>query len=160
MMKAGCMMRTERTYSAKPSEVKRQWLVVDAAGLSLGRLAARVAMLLRGKHKPTFTPHVDTGDHVIVLNADKVVLTANKPRQKTRYTHSGYPGALREERYETIMAKRPDQAIRWAVAGMLPKNILGRSMLRKLKVYRGGEHPHHGQNPQPYDLHMPRYVVE
>lgn len=154
------MMRTEKTYSAKPSEVSRKWLVVDAAGLSLGRLAARAAMLLRGKHKPTYTPHVDTGDHVIVLNADQVVLTANKLQKKIRYTHSGYPGALREERYETIMAKRPDQAIRWAIAGMLPKNTLGRQMLRKLKVYRGGDHPHEAQNPEPYDLRMPRYVVE
>jgi large subunit ribosomal protein L13 len=154
------MMRTEKTYAARPAEVSRQWLVVDAAGLSLGRLAARVAMLLRGKHKPVYTPHVDTGDHVIVVNADKVVLTASKPQKKIRYTHSGYPGALREERYETIMAKRPDQAIRWAIRGMLPKNILGRRMLRKLKVYRGAEHPHEAQNPQPYDLHLARYVVE
>ena len=140
--------------------VDRKWYVVDADGQVLGRLASRVAGILRGKHKPQYAPHVDVGDHVIVVNADKVVLTANKPQKKIRYTHSGYPGALREERYETIMAKRPDQAIRWAVRGMLPKNILGRRMLRKLKVYRGGEHPHEAQNPQPYDLHLARYVVE
>jgi large subunit ribosomal protein L13 len=153
-------MRTQKTYSAKAGEISRRWLVVDGASLPLGRLASRVAMLLRGKHKPTYTPHVDTGDHVIVVNADKVMLTGGKLQKKIRYTHSGYPGALREQRYESIMAKRPDQAVRWAVAGMLPKNILGRQMLRKLKVYRGPDHPHEAQGPEPYDLHTARYVVE
>lgn len=141
-----------KTYSAKPGEVARDWWLVDAAGQPLGRLASQVAALLRGKHKPVYTPHVDTGDHVVVINADKIVLTGEKARKKVRYRHSGYPGGLKSENYSTILANKPDRAIRWAVRGMLPHNVLGRMMLGKLKVYRGEEHPHSAQAPQPLKL--------
>ncbi len=140
------------TYSPKASEIERQWHVVDAQGMVLGRLATEVARLLRGKHKPTFTPHLDTGDHVIVVNASKVVLTANKAASKQVYRHSGYPGGLRSQSYGEKLAQQPDQAIRDTIRGMLPKTRLGRSQIRKLKVYAGPVHPHKAQKPQPYAI--------
>ncbi|MBO8136851.1 MAG: 50S ribosomal protein L13 [Desulfotomaculum sp.] len=143
-------MRT--TYMAKPKEVERKWYVIDAEGKPLGRLAAEVARILRGKHKPTYTPHVDTGDHVIVLNAEKVVLTGNKLRQKMYYRHSGYPGGLKQMTYEHFLQKSPEKVVEKAVKGMLPKNSLGRKMFKKLKVYRGAEHPHQAQKPETWNF--------
>ena len=140
------------TYSPKAAEIQRAWHVVDAEGLVLGRLATEVARLLRGKHKPTFAPHLDTGDHVIIVNADKVVLTAGKGERKTVYRHSGYPGGLKSERFGDLLARKPEEAVRRSVRGMLPKNRLGRQMLTKLKVYAGPHHPHAAQQPQAYDV--------
>jgi large subunit ribosomal protein L13 len=145
-----------RTFSPKSSDVERVWHVVDADGLVLGRLATEVARILRGKHKPIFAPHVDTGDHVIVVNASKVVLTAGKAEKKVAYRHSGYPGGLKAERYVDLLAKRPEEAVRKAVRGMLPKTTLGRQMLKKLKVYAGPEHPHQAQSPQPLAIEHAR----
>ena len=136
-----------RTFSPKPADVERQWYVIDAKDVVLGRLASQVATLLRGKHKPIFAPHIDTGDFVVVINADKVVLTGKKLEQKKAYRHSGYPGGLRAMPYSELMEKRPDRAVEKAVKGMLPKNSLGRKMARKLKVYAGPEHPHQAQQP-------------
>ncbi len=141
-----------RTYSPKASEITRKWYVVDAEGLVLGRLSTEVARVLRGKHKPIFAPHLDTGDHVIVINADKVVLTANKADQKMVYRHSGYPGGLKTQSFAAAQAAKPEEAVRRAVRGMLPKNRLGRQMLTKLKVYAGPNHPHSAQQPEPLDL--------
>lgn len=141
-----------RTFSPKPSDIQRQWHVIDASDVVLGRLASRVATLLRGKHKPYYAPHVDTGDYVIVVNADKVVLTGKKLEQKRAYRHSGYPGALRSIPYSELMAKNPARAVEKAVKGMLPKNSLGRRMAKKLKVYAGPEHPHQAQKPVPYEI--------
>jgi large subunit ribosomal protein L13 len=138
-----------RTYSPKPADIQRAWHVVDADGLVLGRLATEVASILRGKHKPMFAPHMDTGDHVIVVNAAKVVLTAGKEGKKEAIRHSGYPGGLKRRSYVDILAKHPEEAVRRAVRGMLPKGPLGRQMLRKLKVYAGPTHPHAAQLPQP-----------
>ena len=140
------------TFSPKPSDVTRAWHVVDADGLVLGRMASEVARLLRGKHKPIFAPHVDTGDHVIVVNASKVVLTAGKAAKKLAYRHSGYPGGLRSKGYTEIMAENPEAAVRAAVKGMLPKGPLGRQMIKKLKIYAGPHHPHVAQLPQPRPL--------
>jgi large subunit ribosomal protein L13 len=140
------------THSTKPSEITRDWWLVDADGVVLGRLASEVAKRLRGKHKPNFTPHLDTGDHVVVVNASKVVLTGNKLTQKQMYRHSGYPGGLRAVPYSKLMATKPELAIEKAVKGMLPSNRLGRAMLKKLKVYAGPEHAHAAQNPQPLDI--------
>ena len=140
-----------RTFSPKPTDIQRAWHVVDADGLVLGRLATEVARVLRGKHKPIFAPHVDTGDFVVVVNASKIVLTSNKAEKKTVYRHSGYPGGLKERAYTDLLAN-PEEAIRRAVRGMLPKNTLGRNMLKKLKVYAGPEHPHQAQQPQTLDL--------
>ena len=140
------------TYTPKASEIERSWHVVDAEGLVLGRLATEVARVLRGKHKPTFTPHLDTGDHVVIVNADKVVLTAGKAHKKLVHRHSGYPGGLRSETYADLLARRPEEALRRSIQGMLPKNRLGRQMIRKLKVYRGPDHPHASQNPQPLTI--------
>ena len=136
-----------RTYSPKPSEIVRSWHVVDADGLVLGRLATEVARVLRGKHRPIFAPHLDTGDHVIVVNAAKIVLSAGKAAKKMAYRHSGYPGGLRATDYETMLATKPEEVIRRAVRGMLPKGTLGRQQLNKLKVYAGPEHPHQAQSP-------------
>jgi len=138
-----------RTYVAKPAEAQatRKWYVVDAKDQPLGRLASRVASVLRGKHKPTFTPHVDTGDFVIVINADKVKLTGAKATKKLYFRHSGYPGAIRRESYDHLVARHPDAPITLAVKGMLPKNVLGRSMISKLKVYGSADHPHQAQKP-------------
>lgn len=143
-----------KTYMAKPEEVNRKWYVVDADGRTLGRLASSVAAVLRGKHRPDFTPEVDTGDHVIIINADKIVLTGNKRTQKMRYSHSLYPGGLRAVSYGQLLDTRPEQAIRDTVAGMLPHNRLGRQMIKKLKVYRGSEHPHEAQKPEPLKLEL------
>lgn len=137
---------------AKPLEVERKWYVIDASGQTLGRLASEVATLLRGKHKPEFTPHVDTGDFVIVINADQIVLTGNKLDQKKYRRHSGYPGGLKEMTYRDLLNKRPERAIEVAVKGMLPKNRLGRKMFTKLKVYQGSEHPHQAQKPELREL--------
>lgn len=137
-----------RTYSPKASEIERAWYVVDAEGLVLGRLATEVASRLRGKHKPTFAPHMDTGDHVIVINAAKVVLTSNKADKLFLHRHSGYPGGLRTQSYGDLLSRKPEEAVRRAVRGMLPKNRLGRQMIRKLKVYAGPTHPHGAQQPQ------------
>jgi large subunit ribosomal protein L13 len=135
------------TYMAKPQDIKRHWYIIDAAGRPLGRVAVDVARLLRGKHKATYTPHIDTGDHVIVLNASKVILTGNKPQQKFYYRHSGYPGGLKKTDYTTLLSEKPEQAIYMAVKGMLPHNRLGRAMLKKLRVYRENQHPHEAQMP-------------
>ena len=132
-----------RTYTPKVSEIQRSWYVVDAEGMVLGRLATEVATILRGKHKPTYTPHIDTGDHVIVINADKVVLTSNKGDKLFVHRHSGYPGGLRTKSYGQLIAEKPDEAVRRAVRGMIPKNRLGRQMIKKLKVYAGPVHNHH-----------------
>ncbi|MBX6383900.1 MAG: 50S ribosomal protein L13 [Microbispora sp.] len=141
-----------RTFSPKPNDVERQWYVIDATDVVLGRLASQVATLLRGKHKPIFAPHVDTGDFVIVINADKVALSGNKLEQKKAYRHSGYPGGLRSVTYGELMEKRPERAVEKAVRGMLPKNALGRKMAKKLKVYAGAEHPHQAQKPVPFQI--------
>ncbi len=141
-----------KTYMAKESEVDRQWWVVDAAGIPLGRLASQVAHVLRGKHKPIFTPHVDVGDHVVVINADKVVLTGRKKEQKMYYRHSGYPGGLRSTPYGELLAKRPEFMVEKAVKGMLPKNKLGRRMGLKVKVYAGPDHPHEAQSPKDLEI--------
>lgn len=141
-----------RTYSPKPGDIERQWHVIDAADVVLGRLATHVATLLRGKHKPMFAPHMDTGDFVIIVNADKVALTGNKRRDKIAYRHSGYPGGLRQVRYEDLLAKRPARAVELAVRGMLPHNRLGRKVIKKLKVYAGPEHPHAAQKPVPFEI--------
>jgi len=143
-------MRT--TYMAKANEVERKWYVVDAAGQTLGRLASEVATLLRGKHKPIFTPHVDTGDYVIIVNADKIKLTGKKLTDKIYYHHSGYPGGLKQRTAQEMLEKRPERMIELAVKGMLPKNRLGRRMFKKLFVYRGPEHPHQAQKPETYEL--------
>ena len=140
------------TYSPKTSEIERAWHVVDAEGMVLGRLATEVARLLRGKHKPTFTPHLDTGDHVIVINADKVVLTAAKADRKLVYRHSGFPGGLKTATYAQVLSTKPEEAVRRTIRGMLPKNRLGRQMLTKLKVYAGPTHPHSAQQPTPYAI--------
>ncbi|WP_283138675.1 50S ribosomal protein L13 [Rhizohabitans arisaemae] len=141
-----------RTFTPKPGDIERQWHVIDAADVVLGRLASQAATLLRGKHKPIFAPHVDTGDFVIIVNADKVVLTGNKLEQKRAYRHSGYPGGLRSVPYSELLAKRPDRAVEKAIKGMLPKNSLGRKMARKLKVYAGSDHPHQAQKPVPFEI--------
>ena len=133
-------------------EIERQWMLVDAADQVLGRLATRVASILRGKHKPTFAPHLDVGDHVIVINAEKVHLTGKKLRDKQYRWHTGYIGGLKEVSAETMLRTHPDRVIEWAVEGMLPKNRLGRAMAKKLKVYRGAEHPHEAQQPQPLEV--------
>ena len=141
-----------RTFSPKPNDIVRSWHLVDADGLVLGRLSTEVASILRGKHKPIFAPHVDTGDHVIIVNAAKVVLTAGKADSKMAYRHSGYPGGLTTTSYSDLLADRPEEVVRNAIRGMLPKNRLGRQMIEKLKVYAGPEHPHAAQSPEPLDL--------
>ena len=141
-----------RTYTPKPGEVTREWLVIDATDVVLGRLASQAAILLRGKHKPVFAPHVDTGDFVIVINADKVALSGSKPEQKMDYRHSGYPGGLSATPYTDLLANNPRRAVEKAVRGMLPHNKLGRQQLSKLKVYAGPDHPHAAQKPQPYSI--------
>lgn len=141
-----------KTYMAKPAEVEHKWYVIDASGQTLGRLSTEVASILRGKHKPIYTPYVDTGDFVIVINADKIQLTGNKLDQKMYRYHSGYPGGLKEMDYKTLLAKKPEKAIETAIKGMLPHNRLGRQMFKKLKVYRGSEHPHQAQKPEVREL--------
>ncbi|WP_435526902.1 50S ribosomal protein L13 [Microbacterium aurantiacum] len=141
-----------RTYTPKTGETQREWLVIDANDVVLGRLASQAAALLRGKHKPTFAPHVDTGDFVVIINADKVALTGQKLEQKKAYRHSGYPGGLTSVTYSELLEKNPVRAVEKAVRGMLPKNSLGRQQLSKLKVYVGAEHPHAAQQPKTYTL--------
>lgn len=143
-------MRT--TYMAKPNEVDRKWLLIDAEGKTLGRLASEAAALIRGKHKPQFTPHVDTGDFVIIVNADKVVLSGKKLQQKKYYTHSHYPGGLKSATAGEMLAKKPARMVELAVHGMLPKNKLGHQLKTHLKVYAGAEHPHQAQKPEVYEL--------
>lgn len=143
-----------KTFMAKTEEIERKWYIIDAEGKHLGRLASEVASILRGKNKPIFTPHVDTGDHVIVLNAEKIVLTGKKLDQKLYRRHSLHPGGLKEIKYKHLMEKHPERAIEVAVKGMLPKNSLGRQMFRKLKVYSGSEHNHQAQKPEVLDLNI------
>jgi len=137
-----------RTYSVKPSEINREWYVVDADGLTLGRMSCEVAKILRGKHKPQYTPHMDTGDFVIVVNAEKIKMTGDKMNQKVYYHHSGYLGGLKEKPLAKVMAEHPEEAVFHAVKGMLPHNKLGRVMFKKLKVYAGADHPHEAQDPK------------
>ncbi|MBS3968843.1 MAG: 50S ribosomal protein L13 [Clostridia bacterium] len=137
-----------KTFMAKPNEVARKWYLIDADGKTLGRLASEIAVLLRGKHKPIFTSHVDVGDHVIVINAEKIHLTGNKLSQKRYYWHTGYPGGIKSMDYQTFISKSPEKVILKAVKGMLPHNKLGRQMLTKLRVYKGSEHPHQAQKPE------------
>ncbi|CAM05946.1 LSU ribosomal protein L13P [Saccharopolyspora erythraea NRRL 2338] len=141
-----------RTYSPKAGEVTHAWHVIDAEDVVLGRLATQAALLLRGKHKPTYAPHVDTGDFVVVVNAEKVALTGNKRDQAFHYRHSGYPGGLRKQSFGQVLDKHPERLLEKAIKGMLPKNKLGRAMGKKLKVYAGPEHPHQAQNPQPFEI--------
>ena len=141
-----------KTYSAKPQDITRDWYVIDANDKVLGRLASAIAHRLRGKHKPIYTPHLDTGDHVVVINAARIKVTGNKLLQKSYYRHSGYPGGLREESLEALMARKPEIVIERAVKGMLPQNRLGRAMFKKLRVYRGAEHPHQAQQPTAAEL--------
>jgi large subunit ribosomal protein L13 len=143
---------TVRTFSPKSGDIQRQWHVIDASDVVLGRLASQTAILLRGKHKPIFAPHVDTGDFVIIVNADKVALSGNKLADKRAYRHSGYPGGIRSLSYAELMARSPERVVQKAVRGMLPKNALGRRMLRKLKVYAGPHHPHQAQQPVHYQI--------
>jgi len=145
------------TYTPKAGEIERAWHVVDAEGLVLGRLATEVANILRGKHKATYTPNLDTGDHVIIVNADKIVLTAGKADKKLVHRHSGYPGGLKSETYAQKMARKPEQAVMDSIRGMIPKTRLGRSQISKLKVYAGPTHPHAAQNPQPLEIEHARY---
>jgi large subunit ribosomal protein L13 len=141
-----------RTYSPRPGDTIRQWHVIDATDVVLGRLATQAATLLRGKHKPTYAPHVDGGDFVVIINADKIALTGNKREQKVAYRHSGYPGGLTATNYAALLDKDPRKAVEKAVRGMIPHNKLGRQVIRKLKVYSGPEHPHTAQNPQPFEI--------
>ncbi len=141
-----------RTYTPKPGDIDRQWHVIDATDVVLGRLASQVAVLLRGKNKATFAPHIDTGDFVVVINADKVALTGNKAATKLAYRHSGFPGGLRSRSYTEMLERFPAKTVEKAVRGMLPKNSLARDQLSKLKVYAGAEHPHQAQRPQPFEI--------
>lgn len=141
-----------RTYSPKASEITHEWHVIDAEGLVLGRLCTEAARLLRGKHKPIFAPHMDTGDHVVIVNADKVVLTSGKADREMVYRYSGYPGGMKSESYQQLLDRKPAEALRMSIAGMLPKGPLGRQMITKLKVYAGPDHPHSAQQPTPVVL--------
>lgn len=141
-----------KTYSARPGEVSRNWLLVDAEGQTLGHMATAIATRLRGKHKAEYTPHVDTGDFVVVINADKVRVTGKKTTDKIYHSHSGYPGGLKSVSFEQMLAKSPERVVRLAVRGMMPRNRLGRAMLKKLKIYAGGEHPHSAQQPRTLEL--------
>ena len=141
-----------KTYSPKAADLTAEWWVVDAAGLPLGRLASEIAQVIRGKHKPTYAPHTDGGDYVVVVNAEKVAVTSGKSQEKIYYRHSGFPGGLKEESFASLIERRPEQVLERAVKGMLPKNRLGRHMGRKLKVYAGPDHPHAAQQPKPLEL--------
>ncbi|WP_100643885.1 50S ribosomal protein L13 [Alteromonas facilis] len=141
-----------KTFVAKPETVKRDWFVVDATDKTLGRLASEIAHRLRGKHKPEYTPHVDTGDYIVVVNAEKIAVTGNKAKDKVYYAHSGYPGGLKDITFEKLIAKKPEMVLEKAVKGMLPKGPLGRAMFRKMKVYAGPEHNHAAQQPQVLDI--------
>lgn len=152
-------MTNNKTYTPKPAAIKRDWLLVDATDLPLGRLASEIAQILRGKHKPTFAPHVDVGDHVIVVNADKVAVTSGKSQTKIYYKHSGFPGGVNAESFDSLRERRPEAIVERAVRGMLPKNKLGRKMLRKLNVYSGPNHPHEAQQPQVLDLDIRKVEI-
>lgn len=141
-----------KTFVAKPESVERDWYVVDAADKTLGRLATEIALRLRGKHKPEYTPHVDTGDYIVVVNAEKITVTGNKAKNKMYYAHSGYPGGLKDTTFEKLIAKKPEAVIEKAVKGMLPKGPLGREMFRKMKVFAGPEHTHQAQQPKSLDI--------
>ncbi len=141
-----------KSYMARPAQVERRWHIVDAEGRTLGRLASEIARVLRGKNKPQYTPHIDTGDFVVVVNAEKVVVTGRKAEQKVYRRHTGYPGGLRETSYEVMMERKPTEVLRKAVKGMMPRTRLGRKQFTKLKLYAGPEHPHEAQNPQPYEM--------
>lgn len=143
-----------QTYMATPKDIERKWYILDAANKPLGRLATEAARLLRGKHKPIFTPHMDTGDHVIVINAEKVILTGNKLQQKQYYHHSRYPGGLKSMNYQTLLASKPERAIEKAVKGMIPHNRLGRQVMKKIRIYRGDEHPHMAQMPEVWNFEV------
>lgn len=145
-------MNAVRTYSPKKSEIERDWYIVDAEGLTLGRMATEVARVLRGKHKPIFSPHIDTGDHVIIINASKVAMTPGKAEAKKVYHHTGYVGGIRSTTYADMLATKPEDAVRRTVRGMIPKNRLGRQMLTKLKVYPGPTHPHSAQQPKVLEI--------
>ena len=149
----GCLPAPMKTYVATPSDREREWLVVDATGQTLGRLATRIADALRGKRKPAYTPHVDTGDFVIVVNAEKISVTGSKRSSKLYHRHSGYPGGLKTRTFEEMLARRPEEIIRLAVKGMVPRTRLARKQLTKLKVYAGPDHPHIAQKPQPMEVH-------
>jgi len=146
----GTKARTYHTWSPKASEIQREWQLVDADGQILGRLATQIAMLLRGKHKPTFAPHVDNGDFVVVVNAEKIEVTGKKPDQKMYYSYSGYPGGLKAMTYKILKQRHPDRVLKFAVKGMLPKNRLGRKLIKKLHIYAGTRHPHAAQQPKQY----------
>ncbi len=152
-------MTNNKTYSPKPGDIERSWLVVDATDLPLGRLASEVATILRGKHKPTFAPHVDGGDFVIVVNAEKVAVTSDKSQSKIYYRHSGFPGGIKAETFESLRQRRPEAVVERAVRGMLPKNKLGRKVATKLKVYAGPDHPHAAQKPEPLVLDLRKVEI-
>lgn len=152
-------MYSNKTFSPRPSDVERSWHLVDATDLPLGRLASEIAQLLRGKHKPVYAPHVDVGDFVVVVNAEKVAVTSDKSRTKIYYRHSGYPGGIKAETFEALRERRPEAVIERAVRGMLPKNRLGRRMIGKLKVYAGPDHPHQAQSPAPIALDIRKVEV-
>jgi len=143
---------TQKSYTAKPQDIDRKWYVVDAEGISLGRLSSQIAKILQGKNKPTYTPHIDTGDFVIVVNADKINLSGNKLTQKVYYRHTNYPGGIKETLAKDMLEKHPERVIKHAVKGMLPKSILGKQMLSKLKIYAGPAHPHDAQKPEKITL--------
>jgi large subunit ribosomal protein L13 len=146
------MSTSTKTYVATPADRERDWVLIDAGGLTLGRLATQIADLLRGKRKPEYTPHIDTGDFVVVINAEKIAVTGSKRTDKRYYRHSGYPGGLRSRTFEEMQARRPEEIIRLAVRGMMPRNRLARKQLTKLKIYAGPEHPHTAQKPQPLEI--------
>ena len=152
-------MKKNKTYTPKPGDVEREWFVVDATDLPLGRLASEIAQILRGKHKPTYAPHIDVGDHVIVINADQVAVTSGKSQSKIYYQHSGFPGGIKAESFEELRERRPEAIVERAVRGMLPKTKLGRQMLRKLKVYVGTDHPHEAQKPKTLELDIRKVEV-
>jgi len=143
---------TDRTFTPRKTDVERRWFIVDAAGQTLGRLATQIASVLRGKHKPTYSPHMDMGDHIIVINADKIQVTGRKAEQKVYYRHTGYPGGIRATPYARMLERHPERILRKAVWGMLPHNVLGRQVFKKLRVYKGPEHRHAAQKPQVLDL--------
>jgi large subunit ribosomal protein L13 len=151
-------MKLQKTFTPRPSDVDRDWWVVDAAGVPLGRLATEIARVLRGKHKPTFAPHMDMGDYVVVVNAAAVEVTGAKATDKRYYHHSGYPGGLSERSFEEMRERHPERIIEQAVKGMLPKNRLGRAVRRKLKVYAGPDHPHAAQQPRPFPIEIRKVV--
>lgn len=152
-------MTNKKTYTPKPGEIEREWFVVDATDLPLGRLASEIAQILRGKHKPAFAPHIDVGDHVIVVNAEKVAVTSGKSQAKIYYRHSGFPGGVKAESFDSLRDRRPEAIVERAVRGMLPKNKLGRKMLKKLNVYAGPEHPHEAQKPELLDFDIRKVEV-